>query len=88
MVHIYAPVKEMIRRMNELSPGDFGIVVDNLSENSLRRRFLDIGLINGALIECVGKSPFGDPKAYLIKGAVIAIRGTDSEKITVNVKTP
>ena len=78
----------MIKRMNELRLGETGIVIENKTEADLKRRFLDIGLINGSIIECVGKSPLGDPSAYLIKGAVIAIRGIDCEKITVDIKTP
>jgi len=31
-------------------------------------------------------APFNDPRAYLVKGAVIAIRQKDSEKIIVRCK--
>ncbi len=78
----------MIKQMNELRLGETGIVIENKTEADLKRRFLDIGLINGSIIECVGKSPLGDPSAYLIKGAVIAIRGIDCAKIAVDIKTP
>ena len=47
---------------------------------------LDIGLVNGAEVECVGQSPMGDPRAYLICGAVIAIRRSDGDKVIINVK--
>ncbi len=50
---------------------------------SMRRRLLDIGLIEGTEVECVGKSPCGDPKAFLIRGAVIAIRTEDCKKIII-----
>ena len=42
--------------------------------DSLRRRLIDLGLTPDTLVECVGQSPLGDPKAFLIKGAVIALR--------------
>lgn len=51
---------------------------------SIRRRLLDIGLVNGTTVECVGKSPCGDPTAFLIRGAVIAIRSEDCQKIAVS----
>ncbi len=50
---------------------------------SIRRRLLDIGLVSGTVVECVGKSPCGDPSAFLIRGAVIAIRSEDCCKISV-----
>ena len=47
----------------------------------MRRRFLDIGLVEGAAVECVGRSPAGDPSAYRIRGAIIAIREEDCEGV-------
>lgn len=55
-----------------------------LSSGSMRRRLLDIGLIEGTDVACLQKSPAGDPVAYLIRGAVIAIRSEDSAKILVD----
>ena len=34
-------------------------------------------------VMCLGLSPLGDPAAYLIRGAVIAIRAKDSQNILV-----
>lgn len=49
----------------------------------IRRRLQDIGLIEGARVECVMISPLGDPAAYLIRGAVIAIRREDAARVYV-----
>lgn len=58
-------------------------VVNIKAEGDLRRRFLDLGIIEGTEIEVLYQSPFGDPKAYLIRGAVIAIREQEGRKIIV-----
>ena len=69
--------------MDSLRVGEKAIV-DNISrESKMRRRFFDIGLTKDSNVECVGVSPMGDPKAYLIKGAVIAIRAADSIGVLV-----
>ncbi len=65
----------------DIKPGQKARVKKILTTGSMRRRLLDIGLINNTQIECVGKSPLGDPAAYLIRGAVIAIRREDSKNI-------
>lgn len=52
-------------------------------KGSMRRRLQDIGLIEGTQVECVQKSPAGDPVAYLIRGAVIALRAEDSAGVLV-----
>jgi ferrous iron transport protein A len=53
------------------------------AKGELRRRFLDLGIIEGTNIEVLYKGAFGDPVAYLIRGAIIAIREEDGEKIQV-----
>lgn len=70
--------------LNEIEPGQTAVVKELLSDGSIRRRLLDIGLVEGTLVECVGRSPGGDPSAYLIRGAVIAIRSEDSTRITIH----
>lgn len=69
--------------LSDIQPGQSAVVKELHSEGSIRRRFLDIGLIEGTKVECVGRSPGGDPCAYLIRGAVIAIRSEDSRYILV-----
>lgn len=66
-----------------LAPGERGIVKQLHTTGSMRRRFLDIGLMENTVVECLGRSPGGDPSAYLIRGAVIAIRACDSRSIQV-----
>lgn len=67
----------------DLEVGQSCVVSEILTRGSMRRRFLDIGLIENTVVKCVGQSPSGDPKAYLIRGAVIAIRSDDSGEIIV-----
>lgn len=72
--------------LNDIKPGEKARVCCLTSCGSIRRRFLDIGLTENTLVECVGVSPLGDPAAYAIRGAVIAIRKTDSKIILITGK--
>ena len=72
-----------MKTLNEIMPGGFATVKEIITDGDMRRRLLDIGLIPGTRIECIGKSPGGDPKAFLIRGAVIAIRADDAAGIIV-----
>lgn len=71
-------------RLSDLKPGQSARVVSLNSRGGIRRRLLDVGLIEGTLVDCVGKSPSGDPSAYRIRGAVIAIRSQDGANIIVD----
>ena len=55
-------------------------------KNSFRRRLLDLGFIKGSKITALYKSPSKNPTAYLIKGAVIAIRNEDAKNIKITTK--
>ena len=52
-------------------------------ERAMRRRLMDMGLIPGTRVTCVAASPAGDPSAYLIRGAVVALRARDAAGIRV-----
>ncbi len=86
-VYLYVTEGELImdniRKLSEIMPGETVMVKENNSCGSIRRRLMDIGLVENATVECVGRSPLGDPSAYLIMGAVIAIRFRDSANILV-----
>ena len=69
--------------LREMEPGQRARIKEITATGSIRRRLLDIGLVEGTEIKCVGKSPAGDPLAFLIRGAVIAIRSEDCCGITV-----
>ena len=56
------------------------------SDGIIRRRMLDLGLISDTVVEALQKSPSGDPVAYHIRGAVIALRSEEASKILVEAQ--
>lgn len=70
--------------LNNMKPGQTARVLALNTKGSMRRRLLDIGLIEDTVVECLGRSPAGDPTAYLIRGAVIAIRSEDGQTVLVH----
>ena len=73
----------MERRLCDLKIGQRGVICALRNTGAMRRRLLDIGLVPGTGTLCVGRSPGGDPAAYLIRGAVIAIRDADAALIII-----
>jgi ferrous iron transport protein A len=69
--------------LDRLPLGQKAYVAKLTAGGAARRRMLDLGLIDGTEIEPLYKSPSGNPVAYLIRGAVIALRSDVSEKIMV-----
>ncbi len=71
--------------LNKLPIGKKANVRSMMFEGAARRRILDLGVIDGTEIEPLYKSPSGNPVAYLIRGAVIALRSDVTDKIIVSV---
>lgn len=66
-----------------LSPGGVAIVRELSAQGALRRRLQDLGFVPGAMVECLGQSPLGDPCAYRVRGTVIALRSSDADVIQI-----
>ena len=64
-------------------PGERGRVFSLSEKSSIFERLRDLGLIKGTRVECVMKSPLGDPTAYLIRGALIALRYDDAKYVLI-----
>ncbi len=48
-----------------------------------RGGLLDLGFTQGAVVECLFVSPMGDPIAYRVRGAAVALRREQSGKVLV-----
>lgn len=69
--------------LSRLPRGQSARVMYVMTGTSLRRRLLDLGLIPGTEVACLGASPLGDPRTYLVRGKMIAIRARDAVSVVV-----
>lgn len=69
--------------MDALMEGQAAVVRRIDTAGGMRRRFMDIGLIEGTGVTCMQKSPARDSAAYRIRGAVIALRAEDATGVLV-----
>lgn len=70
----------------DLAPGESARVVRLAAacQGPQRRRLLDLGVVPGTVVRAEYASPGGDPTAYRIRGALIALRRTQAELIQVD----
>lgn len=67
--------------LSGLPIGKTGVISTLKLSGIKRRRLLDLGLVEGAKVQALHQSPAGDPKAYAVMGAVIALRSEDARNI-------
>lgn len=73
-------------RLSAIAPGDAAEVVALAAtcRGAQRRRLLDLGVVPGTRITSELRGPSGDPTAYRIRGALIALRRDQAHHIFVN----
>jgi len=69
--------------LSSLPVGHKGRVISVDATGITRRRLLDLGLVPGTIVEAVRRSPLGDPTAFNIRGALIALRSEEASKVVV-----
>lgn len=74
-----------VERLTVLAPGERAEVVglSPLLRGLARSRLLDLGFVPGTVLEIDLVSPGGDPVAYRVRGASIALRREQSERIRI-----
>ena len=71
--------------LGSLRPGEEGRVlsISRRCRGPERRRFMDLGVLPGTVIRAEMRSPNGDPTAYRVRDALIALRAEQAEVIRV-----
>lgn len=71
--------------VNDLKPGQFGIVKKINCEGRLKRRIADMGITPGAFVFMKRVAPFGDPIQISVRGYNLSIRKSEAQKIEVSI---
>ena len=67
------------KKLSDLLPGESAVIhTVSAPTHPLADRLRDLGLTDGSAVTCTMQSPLGDPWAYLVRGAVIALRRCDA----------
>ncbi len=74
---------EHIGTLDRLAVGERAAVTGLTVPDSQRSRLLDLGFVPGGVVSAIQESPWGDPVAYAVRGAVIALRRADARNIHI-----
>lgn len=77
-------MKQQEKTLNQLPLNTKGMIQKLNCQGNIRRRLLDLGFVKGATITPVLISPSQDPRAFSIRGTLIAIRKEDANLITID----
>lgn len=69
--------------LSALAPGQSAYISQVNAHAGMARRLTELGLLPGTHVSCELVSPAGDPSAYRIRGALIALRAQDARAVSV-----
>ena len=69
--------------LNQLAPGEGGIILKVHGEGALRRRLLDMGLTPKTHVYVHKIAPMGDPMELQLRGYTLTLRLEDAAKIDI-----
>ena len=67
--------------LSDLPAGRSADVAQMDAPGPMGRRLLDIGFTEGTRVQCLYAAPSGEPRAYLVRDAVIALRREDAARV-------
>ena len=72
--------------VDDLKPGQTGIVLKIECDEMLRRRIVDMGITPGTQIIMKRIAPFGDPIQINVRGYALSIRKSEARNIKIKLK--
>lgn len=76
----------MLKKLNDFSIGESGIIKLVEGEGKIRRRLFDMGVTPGAHVTLVKKAPLGDPLEVTIRGYQLSLRKNEAEFVALEVE--
>lgn len=76
-------MQHVLGTLDALCVGESARIAALTAAGGQRRRLLELGFVPGAQVDALHCAPCGDPVAYGVRGAVIALRRADARRILI-----
>lgn len=80
-------IQPQLTTLKDIKIGECAEVVEINARGPLRRRFMDMGITRGTMIEVMKYAPMGDPMELRLRNYVLSIRKSEAELIIVQNST-
>ncbi len=72
-----------LRLLDDLAPGEGGVIVRLDGDAMVARRLMELGLVPGTPVEVVRRAPLGDPVELRLRQVHLSIRRSEAARIHV-----
>lgn len=71
--------------LSKIEEGERGFICEFLTNEETKQNLQNFGITKGCNIKCVYSAVNGDPRAYVIRDRLLALRNNDTNKIIISV---
>jgi ferrous iron transport protein A len=75
-----------MQTLNQMKPGDHGVIVALEGADVVSQRLLEMGLTEGEPIEVLALAPFGDPIDVRIRSYQLSLRKNEAARVVVDTR--
>jgi ferrous iron transport protein A len=72
-----------MKTLDTLPSGGRARIVDIAGNDAVAVRLMEMGLIEGEVVESLGAAPLGDPIEFLVRGYRLSLRGTEARRVVI-----
>lgn len=72
-----------MRTLNQLKPGETGVVCRVNGRGPIKRRIIDMGMVAGTSLQVLKFAPLGDPIEIKLKGFNLSLRQNEAALIEI-----
>ncbi|MEO1994160.1 MAG: ferrous iron transport protein A [Planctomycetaceae bacterium] len=69
--------------LDSLKPGQTARIVSIEGQDGVAVRLMEMGLIDGEMIQLIGYAPFGDPIEFEVRGYRVSLRSTEARRVII-----
>lgn len=71
--------------LDTLGDGQIARIRDVVGDDAIAVRLMEMGLIEGEMIEFIGSAPLGDPVEFLVRGYRLSLRSDEARRVLIEV---
>lgn len=69
--------------LDQLPRGTSATVVDVDGDDGVALRIMEMGVIEGETVQCLGAAPLGDPLEFLVRGYRLSLRVAEARRVRI-----
>lgn len=72
--------------LNEMTPGQKGVVIGFTDDSKVSRRLLELGIIPGRRVKYLRNAPLNDPMEVVVGSSHISLRHAEASLIAIELE--